>query len=184
MHFKGTLQGRMREKVVKYFLRLEDRSADEMTMTYEKSEKILTESQTMFYCQTEDMSTVLIDEKNNPKREKRNIELLFDDFKMHCCVDRKFYGELLNESIAKFFLQKLMYIRVLFDSRKSINFLNPGYYFCHVPSCGRPQVQLRGYNSLVSIDDHWKQHTYKDKCSYDESCVILRRPYNHLKLRH
>ena len=136
----------------------------------------------MFYVQTEDMAEVAVSEVRGLKRKKRPVEELFDRFKKHHVIDRKLYKDFISQDIARKYLQSLSLIRVVLGSVKCMNFLNPGYYFCHVPGCPRPEVLLRSFNNLKSIDDHWKYHEDLNKC-HDASAVVLRLRYDYLHKR-
>ena len=110
----------------------------------------------MFYCQAEDTSRLLVERvRKKKKRGRRPIEDLFAHFKDRVkLVDRSFYKEYLDAELSVEYLHTLKKVRAMYGSLTCRNFLNPGYFYCHVRGCPKPGFHLRRFNSVCSIKDH------------------------------
>ena len=175
---------KVNEVSVQYELPNQNGSGTRMVLRYNKDKKIFDNSQLMFYCTTEDLSTIIISKEKKEVRVKRPIEELHTSFKRHRVIHRDVYKNFLQEKIIATYLMKLKNFRILMGSPTCMNLMNPGYFFCHIPACPAPEVELRSFNNTSSVIDHWKKHTRCsniEKFQEDESCVQLLRRYDFLK---
>ena len=145
---------KVNEVSVQYELPNQNGSGTRMVLRYNKDKKIFDNSQLMFYCTTEDLSTIIISKEKKEVRVKRPIEELHTSFKRHRVIHRDVYKNFLQEKIIATYLMKLKNFRILMGSPTCMNLMNPGYFFCHIPACPALEVELKSFNNTSSVIDH------------------------------
>ena len=175
-----------RKLQIQYPIRKSNNSVDTITIMHAEEDQ-LREELHMFYCTTEDMSEIVVREVANPKRVPRPNEVTHSKSKKHFVIDRKYYESFITATVASDFIQKRNLVRAVMGSITCCNLVNPSLFYCHIPGCHKPEVNLRSTSGMTDFVNHLKKHDYKDVPSlyrYDASAsVVLRRHQRLVELK-
>ena len=99
----------------------------------------LSEALEGFYCQTEELSTLVISTKTASKKPPRKVKHSENCFKQFLKIGSATVAayKILKENlyVTEAFLPKLQLIRVMLGAPDCIYLLNPAYFLCHVDTC-------------------------------------------------
>ena len=145
-----------------------------VTLKYNDS---LSSSRETFYCQVEQMVTLVVkeEEKTDPRRKQLG-EMTFVEFKNRGTIDKISYTFIQkNHCIGKKFLEKSDLVRVLLGSKSCVNLLNPAMFLCPVKLCNE-YIKLNYFNNTSAMLKHLKYHALEDN---DDGlvCKLLMKRY-------
>ena len=161
--------------VLHYALRQSDGKSRRMTISLDE---FVEEQCTSFYRTCEEYSQLLLEEVvvSNARAMKPHERLFKAIMTKNFTVDKRFYDTLAEypAQLCEKFVEKRRYLNLLLG-RECGNFLNHGYFLCHLKGCQK-LIKLGAFCNISLIITHFRQHS-KDG---NEHCGVLLRRHDHL----